>query len=274
MYKFVSMKYLPTLCQLGNCTELVVTNSCNNCCTELTKTPVQIDIAVTFDDITVNETKIIESEADLQGTLASFVLEDFIYFAVCYDTSKPVKNMVYTITVNGVNYSYTNVGGTWDTVFNALDIYLSSTGGFDTVYENNCIKISGTGITDTATVTVNTTDLTVTGPVNSGSGRFPNKVYTITSVITFDDNTTDTMITYTPFTCQLDGCIFTELSKVASLVDCGCNSECIQTIMNNYLILMNITGYSINNQVDIDTVNEQIAILEAYCLNKNCNCNG
>ena len=99
-------------------------------------------------------------------------------------------------------------------------------------------------------------------------------MYTITSTITFSDNTTDVMITYVPFTCQLDGCIFTELAKVSALVDCGCKSECIQTIMNNYLILMNITSYSINNQVDIDTVNEQIAILEAYCVNKNCNCNG
>ena len=225
MYKFVSMKYLPTLCQLGNCNELVVTNSCNNCCTELTKTPVQIDIAVTFDDITVNETKIIESEADLQGTLASFVLEDFIYFAVCYDTSKSVKNIVYTITVDGVNYSYTNIGGSWDTVFTALDIALSSSGDYDTVYENNCIKISGTGISETTIITVNTTDLTITGPVNSGAGKFPNGVYTITSTITFSDSTTDVMITYVPFTCQLDGCIFTELAKVSALVDCGCKSD-------------------------------------------------
>lgn len=66
------MKYLPSLCQLGNCTELVVTNSCNNCCTELVKTPVSINISVTYDDVTVVQNKLIEKESDLQETLASF----------------------------------------------------------------------------------------------------------------------------------------------------------------------------------------------------------
>lgn len=267
------MKYLPSICQLGKCTELVVTNSCNNCCTELEKTPTSIEISVTYDDITVSQTKAITTEADLQGTLATFVLEDFIFYTVCWDTDISVKNKVYTITVNGVNYSYTNIGGDWDTVFTALDTQLSSVGGYDTVYESNCIKISGNGISESTIITT-TTDLIVTGPINSGSGQFPNGIYKITSNITFVDNTTDVMITYLPLTCQLEGCIFTEVSKVKSISECGCNSECIETIMTMYMIFVNISTYPINNQVDIDTINEQIEILEAFCLNKNCNCNG
>ena len=246
------MKYLPSLCQLGNCTELVVTNSCNNCCTELVKTPVSINISVTYDDVTVVQNKLIEKESDLQETLASFLIEDFVYFSLCYDTTKLVKNKLYTITINGVDFSYMNNGGTWDVVFEALDIELDVINGYSTVFDTNCIKLSGIGISENTIITA-TDGIIVTGPINSSGNKFPNGVYKVVSDITFDDDTTDTMITHLAFTCQLESCIYTELASVFKLLQCGCNTECIQEIQANYLVLQNIMSYRINNQIDIFT---------------------
>lgn len=267
------MRYLPVLCQLGRCSELVVSNSCNNCCSELAKTPVELVLSVTYNDVTVSETIAINSEADLQGNLASFTKEDFVFFTICYDTTKVVQNKIYTVTIDGTAYSYTNVNGSWDTVFTSLDSQIDASTNIDTIYDNNCIKISGAAITENTVITA-TDGILVAGPFNNSDEKFDNGVYKITSVFTFDDNTSDTMITYVPFVCQLESCIHTEISKLYKLVNCGCNSACIEEIMTAYGILQNILTFELNNSVDIATVEEQIAYLELFCKNKNCNCNG
>lgn len=267
------MRYLPVLCQLGRCTELVVSNSCNNCCSELSKTPASVTVSVTYNDVTVSATKVITTEADLQGNLATFTKEDFVFFTICYDVTKVVQNKTYTVTINGISYSYTNVNNSWDTVFSSLDSQIDAASGIDTVFDSNCIKISGSAITE-ATVITATDGILVSGPFNNSGEQFANGVYKITSDFIFTDGTADTMVNYVPFVCKLEACIHTEMSKLFSLVECGCNSECIEQIMTAYGILQNILSYEINSSVDITTITEQIEYLELFCLNKNCNCNG
>lgn len=266
------MRYSPTLCQGSKCTELLVSNSCNSCCDDLPKDAKEITITVTYENISNSETIAISSQEDLDGVLATFTLEEFIYLTVCYDTTLVPSNITYSVIINGIyTFSYTNVGGTWDDILTGLYTDINAHILFTAILEDECIKISGSGVTSISTITATST-LESAGPYNLTGEPFPNGVYEIKSFVTFTDDTTDTIITYLPFVCQLESCIFTELARVYDLLACDCNKDCIEAITTAYTILVNIQSFPINNQIDIDNITKQIEYLESFCVNKDCNC--